>query len=111
MRSLPGRSARALNPLGEDDARLLQAISRGEFTMQGFRNRDLCRLLFPDSDLTEKQRMTKVTRLIRLLRAHALVTKVPRTHRYTITPCGYKTITTLLAARNATVQKLSALAV
>ena len=61
-----GRSARALNPLADEDARLLQAINRGEFTMPGFRNRDLCPLLFADTNLTDKQRLTKVTRLIRL---------------------------------------------
>ena len=80
------RSARALNPLASDDARLLEAVSRGEFNVLGFRNRDLCALLFADeASLTDRQKMAKVTRLIRLLRAHGLVQKVPRTHRYTLT--------------------------
>jgi len=35
-----GRGMRALRPLGEDRA-LLAAVSRGEFTLNGFRNRDL----------------------------------------------------------------------
>ena len=54
--------------------------------------------------------MSKVARLIRLLRAHGLVQKVPRTHRDTVTPAGHTTITALLAARQATTQKLTALA-
>lgn len=106
-----GRPARALNPLADDDAHLLEAVSRGEFTLQGFRNRDLCDLLFTaDRTLTDRQKMAKVTRLIRLLRAHALVQKVPRTHRYTVTAAGRTTITALLAARQANTQKLTALA-
>ncbi|MBF0421827.1 MAG: hypothetical protein HQL73_02420 [Magnetococcales bacterium] len=36
-----GRRTRAINPYPLDDARWLTAVSRGEFTIQGFRNRDL----------------------------------------------------------------------
>ena len=35
-----GRRHRALNPLAPDDARLLEAVSRGEWLVAGFRNRD-----------------------------------------------------------------------
>ena len=41
-----GRSVRALNPLAADDAGFLEAISRGEFMLNGFRNRDLRAVLF-----------------------------------------------------------------
>jgi hypothetical protein len=41
-----GRRVRALNPHAPADAALLTAISRGEFTLNGFRNRDLRTLLF-----------------------------------------------------------------
>lgn len=107
-----GRSARALNPLSAEDGQLLEIINSGEFTLLGFRNRDLCRRLFgTESGLTDKQKMTKVTRLIRLLRAHGLVHKVSRTHRYQISPKGRKTITALLTARNASTEKLTHLAI
>ena len=35
-----GRRVRALSPFAPDDRQLLQAISRGEFTINGIRNRD-----------------------------------------------------------------------
>src|SRR5207244_8299639 len=35
-----GRRVRALQPFAPDDRQLLQAISRGEFTLNGVRNRD-----------------------------------------------------------------------
>ena len=38
-----GRRLRALNPHAPADAALLEVISRGEFTINGFRNRDLRR--------------------------------------------------------------------
>lgn len=40
-----GRRARALNPLALQDATLLAAVSRGEFLVNGFRNRDMRALL------------------------------------------------------------------
>jgi hypothetical protein len=107
-----GRPVRALNPLADDDARLLEAISRGEFVLGGFRNGDLRQLLFGDatSVATRHQQMAKVTRLIRLLRAHGLVHKIAKTHRYNISPQGRETIAALLAARAANTEQLIKLA-
>jgi DNA-binding HxlR family transcriptional regulator len=42
-----------------------------------------------------------VTRKLRLLRAHGLIQKVSKTHRYVVTDQGRKVITTVLAARDA----------
>jgi len=116
-RSVPGKSkgqrARALNPLSRDDATLLQAVSRGEFTINGFRNRDIRALLYGDKNgdkamqpTEAKRQSAAVTRKLRLLRAHGLVKKVSRTHRYLLTDKGRQAISTLLAARTATASKL-----
>lgn len=107
-----GRSVRALNPLAAEDAALLEAVSRGEFILQGFRNRDLRPLLFGDaqSPTETRRQMAKVTRLVRLLRAHGLVHKVPKTHRYTVSPQGRERITALLAARAANTEQLMKMA-
>ncbi len=48
-----------------------------------------------------------VTRQLRLLRAHGLIRKVPKTHRYVVSEAGRRTITALLAARNASVDQLT----
>lgn len=106
-----GRPARALNPLNESDARLLAALCHGEFAIHGFRNRDLCeRLLAADQSLTPLQKCTKITRLLRLLRAHGLIQKVPKTHRYQLTPTAPETLTALHQARQTSVKKLAELA-
>lgn len=112
-RSVPGKSkgqrARGLNPLSQDDARLLQAVSRGEFAINGFRNRDIRALLYGDEtvEATEaKRRSAAVTRKLRLLRAHGLIKKVSRTHRYLMTDKGRQATTAILAARTATASKL-----
>lgn len=107
-----GRSVRALQPMSEQDAQLLKAVSRGEFIMQGFRNRDLRALLFGTdaSPADSKSQTAKVTRMIRMLRAHGIVHKVAKTHRYNVSPAGRQLISALLAAVSANAQKLSEIA-
>jgi len=108
-----GRRARALNPLSPDDARLLEAVNRGEFAINGFRNRDLRGLLFEPknaSDQEGRRQSAAVSRKLRLLRAHGLIRKVPCTHRYRLTAQGSKTISALLSARAADIDKLLAAA-
>jgi hypothetical protein len=107
-----GRRHRALNPWSQNDAALLQAVSRGEFAINCLRNRDVRRQLWPKAgtNLQERQRAGKVTRQLRILRAHGLLAKVSGTHRYVLTSTGRKIITALLAARSADVEQLTAMA-
>lgn len=105
-----GRTVRGLRLWDPADSQLLAAIARGEFTINGLRNRDLQRLLFtqpPDGPRQARQRSAKVSRLLRLLRAHGFLRKVPRTHRYLVTDNGRKALTAILAARTATVAQLT----
>jgi hypothetical protein len=94
-----GQSYRALNPWSNKDALILEAVNRGEFALNGFRNRDLRTLLFRSHTTEEdqKRRAAVVTRQIRLLRAHSLIRKVSGTHRYVVTQKGRKIITALAA--------------
>ena len=65
------------------------AISRGEFTLNGFRNRDLAPTAVQPSPGLESpsshRQAAAVSRKLLLLRAHHLIRKVPRTHRYHLT--------------------------
>jgi hypothetical protein len=104
-----GRRVRALHPLSPDDAALFQAVNRGEFNVNGFRNRDLRPLLYPTESPdapTVRRQAAAITRKLRLLRAHGLIHKVPKTHRYVLSPQGRQVITALLAARAADTVKL-----
>jgi hypothetical protein len=105
-----GRSARAINPLAPEDVKLLEAINRGDFVLNGFRNRDLRALLFAGVEAVSpeeaKRQAAKVTRLLRLLRAHGLVNKIPKTHRYQVSAKGRSSVTALLAARQASTEQL-----
>jgi len=107
-----GQRYRALNPWSRQDGLMLELVNRGEFALNGFRNRDLCRAFFnPTSNLSErKRRMGWMCRRLRLLRAHGLIQKISGTHRYILTKKGRITITALLAARKADVQQLTKIA-
>jgi hypothetical protein len=107
-----GRRYRGLNPLGADDARLLAAISQGEWLVAGFRNRDIRQALYGEEadDSQRRRQAAAVTRLLGILRAHGLIKKIPRTHRYLLTVEGTSVIPALLAANNATLQQLTSAA-
>jgi hypothetical protein len=105
-----GQRLRAWRPLDADDCALLEAVGQGEFVRNGLRNRDLQRLLFDTvaaSAEEAKRRSARVRRQLRMLRAHGLIQKVPRTHRYQVTADGRKAITAILTARQATVAQLT----
>lgn len=104
-----GRRYRALRPWDEAEAKAFEAINRGEFVIDGFRNRDLRLLLYPKASDTPqelKRASGKISRYLCLLRAHGLIQKIPKTHRYQVTGNGRKIITAVLAARNASTSKL-----
>jgi hypothetical protein len=108
-----GRRVRALQPLSPADNQLLAAVIRGEFALNGFRNRDLRPLLFGDAEVPAaeaRRQAAKITRLLRLLRGHGLIQKVPKTHRYTLTATGRQTITALQIAQQTSTQQLAKLA-
>jgi hypothetical protein len=102
---------RALNPLAPAEAALLEGILDPKFTVHGLRNRDLVALLYPKpaTEPQEKRRRSgQATRLIRLLRGHGLLQKIPKAHRYQRSADARKRITAVLAARNANAETLTA---
>ncbi len=54
-----------------------------------------------------RRRAGRVTRQLRLLRAHGLLQKVPHTHRYQLTAAGREIITALLTARHTPIAQLA----
>ena len=105
-----GRRVRALRIGDPSDLALLKAVSRGEFATAGFRNRDLRRLLHPTTDAASpadvRRLAAKITRQLRLLRAHRVVQKISKTHRYKLSPKGQLLTAALFAVREATLTQL-----
>jgi hypothetical protein len=106
--SIGGRRVRGLRPWAEPDLPLLRAIGHGEFVVNGFRNRDILPLLFPgEVDADDRKKLSsKVTRLLRLLRAHGVIEKIAGTHRYRVTQSGRRLISAVVAAGAASLSQL-----
>jgi len=107
-REWKGRRVRALDPLGHDRV-LLEVVCRGEFTLNGFRNRDLQRVFFgapADEEREQRRRSAWVSRKLRLLRAHGVIRKVPGTYRYQVTERAQRAVGAIFAALGATVRDL-----
>lgn len=107
-----GRRYRGLNPWAEPDAALLAVLSRGQWALTGFRNRDVRAVLYSGKADAAEQRLRsgRVTRALARLRAHGIIKKVGGSYRDHLTREGRQIVTAVLAARQAEVEKLMALA-
>lgn len=106
-----GRPYRPLRPISPQEAPLFRLILHGEFMLQGFQNRDLRHHLHPEpiADPVQRRHLAaRVTRSLRLLRAHGLIKKVTRTRYYRITDKGHQVMTTALRFRDTDLALLAA---
>ena len=106
--TLRGQRYRALRPWCAEDALLCQILADAKFTLSGLRNRDLRLALnrFSSKKLTTQA----IARRLRLFRAHGIIRKVSKTHRYVLTASGRQILTALLSAHRANVDQLTAIA-
>jgi len=87
------RHVAAFNPIRPDTADLFAAVLSGDFTINGFRNRDLQGKLYPAAatDAADAKRRThRTSRLIAKLRGHGLITRVKNSRLYRLTARGPK---------------------
>ena len=106
-----GRPFRPLRPITPPDSAVFRVLVHGEYCIQGIRNADLRRHLFPAADATRparRQASGHISRLLRLLRAHGLIRKVPGTRYYRVTPTGHEIMTTALKFRDTDIALLAA---
>ncbi len=104
-----GKRVRALRPWSQEDTPLFQAVIRGEFAVNGFRNADLQAHLYDrpaQSPEEKKRRSARVTRQLRMLRAHGLIRKVTSSHRYVLTAGGRDLIAAVLTTQRITLEQL-----
>ena len=97
-----GRPYRALRPIDPEEAKLFSVLTDGKFLLQGFRNSDLRERLFPKAHRQPDQRRKasgRISRHLRLLRAHKLIRKVSGTFYYRITKHGHQVMATALKLR------------
>ena len=110
-RIVNGRPYRALRPITADESRCFQRLLDGRALLDGVRARDLRAVLRPPGslDAVAERRLTgRVSRLLRLYRAHGLIAKVAHTRCYRVTPKGHEVMTAALACRAASLNQLAA---
>ena len=73
----------------------METVCEGEYFIRGFRNKDIGKLIFPDVESSTK-RGPKTSRLLKKLRLHGLIKKVPRSRRYHVTSKGHRIMGALL---------------
>jgi len=106
-----GRAYRGLRPVTSEEASLFACLLNGRYRLQGFRNADVRQVLCPQTSKDPKERRAacaRACRYLRLLRAHGLIRKVPRTQSYRLTRNGTRVMTTALKFRETSVQSLAA---
>lgn len=78
------RNYKGFNFFSKDDLAILMVIVRGEFNINGFRNKNLQKIL--------AYKGSKISRLIKRLRIHGLIKKASDSYKYYLTKIGKETI-------------------
>ena len=106
-----GQRYRPIHPISPEDSKLLASLMHGEFLIQGFRNAHLRSLLEPSMDpdpVTQRKAAARITRKLRLLRAHRLIKKVSGTQYYRLTQIGQLVASTSMTFREKDIALLKA---
>ena len=105
-----GRPYRALRPVSPEDARIFQVVMDARYQLKGFTNAQLRRDLWqpPSEDCQRRRQSGRLTRLLRLLRAHRLIRKVSGTHNYRVSDLGHRAMTAALRLREVDLSRLAA---
>jgi len=105
------RRYRALRPISPEDTKIFQCVCGHASLLQGFRNKDIRVPITGDEQQSPEERSKNTactSRRLRLLRAHNLIYKVPKTNYYRITQHGQKIMTTSLRFRESNIALLAA---
>jgi hypothetical protein len=94
---IKGRSLRGFDLFLDPDYRLFLTLSRGEWSISGFRARDL-RKYIPDLS------PGRASYLLKRLRTHGLIKKVGHAYKYFFTKLGRRVVVTALVIREYFVQ-------
>jgi hypothetical protein len=110
-RIVNGRPYRPLRPMAPDDSAHFARLLDGRLLIHGCRPHDLRQGLSahePTDPVAQRRLTGRVSRLLRLYRAHGLIAKVAHSHLYRVTPKGHQIMSTALRCRAASLERLAA---
>lgn len=96
-----GKTVTAFNVWNPETVGIMETVCDGRFLIKGFRNKDIGKPIFPGIK-DDQKRSSKVSRLLKKLRQHGLIKKVPHSRRYHVTSKGRKIMGALIETRHKT---------
>lgn len=94
-KTVNGKHVPGFNVWSPDVVRVMETVSDGRYLVNGFRNKDIAGTVFPRMQ-DRKKRSARTSRLLKKLRLHGLVKKVPRSRRYHVTSKGRRIMGSLI---------------
>lgn len=94
-KTVKGRRVPGFNVWSPEVLRIMEAINDGRYLINGFRNRDIGKTIFPAIQ-DAKKRSSKTSRTLKKLRSHGLIKKVPHSRRYHVTSKGRRIMGALI---------------
>ena len=88
----------------------MEVVSDGRYPVNGFRNKDAAKTIFPDMQ-DAKKRSSRTSHTLKKLRQHGLIKKVPRSRRYHVTSKGRRIMGVLIELYHKDYPELMAKAV
>lgn len=102
-----GKTVTGFNVWSPETVLIMETICDGRYFINGFRNKDIRNIVFPDIKDTRKLG-GKTSRLLKKLRQHGLIKKVPKSRRYTVTSKGRRVMGALIELRRREYPHLAA---
>ena len=102
-----GKKVTGFNVWSPEIVCIMETISDGRYLISGFRNKDIGKIIFPYISDSHKL-SSKVSRLLKKLRQHGLIKKVPKSRRYHVTSKGRRIMGALIELRRKEYPKLAA---
>lgn len=99
----------AFNPMAKDISNLFTAVMEGGNHINGFSNKTIRPKLYPQSESNEiekRKAVGRTTRLLRKLRAHKLISKIPRSFRYKVTKKGIRIMAAALKTKKKEIPQI-----
>ena len=78
---------------------IMETVCDGRYLVQGLKNKDIRYKIFPDIK-DQKKQSSRTSRILKKLRQHGLIKKVPGSRRYHVTSKGHRVMGALIEIRH-----------
>ncbi len=106
-KKVDGKTVTGFNVWSPEVVLIMETICDGKYLINGFRNKDIRKTVFPGIKVPRKL-SSKTSRLLKKLRQHGLIKKNPRFRRYHVTSKGRRIMGALIELRHREYPPLAA---